>query len=91
MKPSNFMQQPVGSNAQKSEAETVARNIMVILWRTGDQFRKLSWDEYKAERQKDGNFSEKEHAYFDQVIGYCKSADTAALFSPVWKEAVTAV
>lgn len=85
--PSHFKNtSPMGSVIGKSEAETVARNIMVILSRTGDVFRPLSWDEYKTERMKDGNFSEKERRYFDQVIGYCKSADTAVLFCPGWAE-----
>lgn len=87
MKPSNFSKlSPMGSVAKKSEAETVARNIMVILGRTGDSFRPLSWDEYKAERLKDGNFSWKERPFFDQVVGYCKSKDTVVLFCPSWAE-----
>lgn len=76
----------MNSVLQKSEAETVARNIMVILARTGDYFRNLTWQEYKKERKKDGNFSENERSYFDQVIKYCQSEDDAILFSPVWGE-----
>ena len=76
----------MGSVLQKSEAETVARNIMVILARTGDEWRTLTWEEYETERKKDANtgFSHIEKGYFNQVIPYCKSADTAVLFSPVW-------
>ena len=85
MKPSNFTKQPMASVLQKSEAETIARNIMVILKRTGDFFRPLSWDEYKAERLKDGHFTESEKQYFDQVIGYCSNAESAKSFSPVWE------
>ena len=57
---------------------------MVILKRTGDEFRPLEWEEYKQERLKDKNFSEYEKKYFDKVIPYCKSADTAVLFSNSW-------
>lgn len=89
IKPSAFTKFPMGSTMQKSEAETIARNIMVILARTGDTFRLLTWDEYKTEREKDANFSTGERAYFDVVIDYCKSADTARLFSPVWEKAFT--
>jgi len=84
MKPSNFATFPWMSILKNSESEVVALNIMRILKRTGDEFRPLSWTEYKEERMKDGNFSVVEKPYFDKVISYCKSADTAALFSKVW-------
>jgi len=82
--PSNFLSNPMGSVLRKSEHETIARNIMVILERTGNIFRELTWDEYKKERKKDGNFSEGEKSYFDDVIIYCKSADTAKCFCKDW-------
>lgn len=85
MKPSDFIKTPWSSVAQSSEAETIAVNIMVILKRTGDKWRDLSWEEYSTERKKDGNFTVLEKKYFDQVIGYCKSADTAKLFSSSWR------
>ena len=81
----------MASVLRKSEAETVARNIMVILKRTGDTWRELSYDEYKEERQKDGHYTDQERRYFEQVIPYCKSAETAVLFSPKWADAVNAV
>lgn len=90
MKPSNFMKHPWSSVTQSAECENIARNIMVILYRTGDEFRHLEWDEYKAERLKDGNFSDIEKKYFDAVIDFCKNEDTAILFSPTWKQPVTA-
>jgi len=86
MAPSNFMVKPMGSVFQKSEHETVAANIMVILGRTGDTFRELSWKEYKEERIKDGNFSYGEKGFFEDVVPYTKSEDTARLFSPIWRE-----
>lgn len=85
MKPSDFTTYPWSSRVGKSEAETVAANIMVILKRTGDEWRELPWDEYKAERQKDGKFSEEERRYFDQVHEFTVSEQTARLFSPTWK------
>lgn len=84
MKPSNFTTYPWNSTAQKSEAETVAKNIMLILARTGNEWRPLGWNEYKAERLADGNFSERERPYFDQVVGFCESENAAVLFSPTW-------
>ncbi len=84
MKPSDFCIHPFSSITQNSEAETIARNIMVILSRRGDTFAPLSWDEYKSERVKDGNFSSLEKGYFEEVIVYCVSEDTAKLFSPTW-------
>ncbi len=91
MKPSDFTMQPYNSVLQKSEAETIAANIMVILKRTGDEFRELGWDEYKAERLKDGRFSGIEEMYFKKVIPYCKSEDTAKLFSPTWNNIVESI
>ena len=85
MKPSDFKGvQPWGSVMQKSEHETVANNVMTILRRTEDSFRPVSWEEYEKEREKDGNFSHDEKSFFDDVIKYFKSEDTARLFSPAW-------
>lgn len=83
-KPSDFAFHPWDCVFHKMEAEVIASNIMAILKRTGDTWRELTWEEYSNERCKDGNFSETEHAYFDGVIGYCKSEDTARLFSKDW-------
>lgn len=85
MKPSNFKKHPYGSVTNNSESETVARNIMVILSRTGDVFRSLDWEEYRTEREKDGNFTEREKAYFDKVSPWCRTAEQAATFSPTWE------
>ena len=82
--PSDFTNKPYSSVLQNSESESVAMNIMRILTRTGNTFRELSYDEYKLERLKDGNFSESERRYFDKVIGYCVSPATARLLSPAW-------
>ena len=84
-RPSDFIKDPFDSIKQKAEHEQIAFNIMLILKRTGNVFRKLSWTEYKKERLKDGNFSDGEKGYFNDVIDYCKSEDTAKLFSPNWK------
>ena len=84
--PSNFTDYPFNSVFKSSEHETIAQNIMLILKRTGDIFRTLKWEEYKVERLTDGNFSEGERAYFEKVRLYCKSSDTAQLFSETWKE-----
>lgn len=83
-KPSDFTEQPWNSVLQKSEAETIARNIMVILKRTGNKWRKLSWEEYKSEREKDGEFTESERGYFNQVLPYTLTAENAATFSKSW-------
>lgn len=84
MKPSNFTSYPMASVLRKSECETIAQNIMLILKRTGDVFRELTWDEYKSERLKDSGFSDAEKFYFDKVIGYCKTSDSAVLFCDGW-------
>ncbi len=86
MKPSDFTAHPWSSILYKSEAETIARNIMVILKRTGNEWRELSWEEYKTERLKDGGFTQSERRYFDDVIAYTTSPEQAAKFSEVWNK-----
>jgi hypothetical protein len=86
-KPSEFAKKhPFGSVFQKTEYEVIAKNIMTILGRTGDTFRELPWEEYKTERQRDKQFTDREEGYFDSVIEYCESAKTARLFSKSWKD-----
>ena len=84
MKPNNFKDQPSDSVLQKTEAEIIARNIMVILERTGNTFRELSWAEYAKERKADGNFTSSEWKHFDKAVRYCTSEETAKLFSEHW-------
>lgn len=69
----------------KSEYETIAQNIMKILSRTGNTWRKLSFEEYKTERLKDSEWSDREEIYFNEVVGYTISAEKAATFSSSWK------
>jgi len=85
MRPSDFTKFPFSSVLQNSESEQLAQNIMIILKRTGNTFRELSWEEYKLEREKDGYFSDTEERYFNKVIDYCKNSETAQLFSNSWK------
>jgi hypothetical protein len=86
MTPSQFTSKyPYSSIFRSSEHETVAMNIMVILKRTGDTFRDLSWEEYKAERLKDKDFYEFEKEYFEKVVTYCQSAEKAKTFSKSWE------
>jgi len=84
-KPSHFLNNPFSSSLQNSESEWVARNIMCILSRTGDTFRTLAWDEYKKERLKDGEFTEREKGYFNKAKPYCVSAEEARNFSKAWE------
>lgn len=84
MTPSNFKIEPWNSVFQQSEYETIAINIMVILSRTGNKWRELSWAEYKKERKKDGNFTDSERTYFIKVASYCYSWQSAITFSPAW-------
>lgn len=87
MKPSDFTKFPYDSIYQHTETEVVARNIMIILSRTGNRWRKLTWEEYETERMKDGGFTGLEFAEFEAAIPYCMSEDRARLFSPTWRDA----
>ena len=53
LKPSDFTNFPYDSVFHNTEREMVARNIMVILVRTGNTWRELSWEEYLQERIKE--------------------------------------
>jgi len=87
MKPSEFKNKStMGSILHKHEPEVIAANVMTILARTGDTFRALTWEEYKEERLKDGNFSERERPFFNQVVEYCATSHGAAAFCPGWAE-----
>lgn len=86
MLPSDFRVHPWASVFLKSECETIARNIMAILSRTGNAWRLLSYDEYVLERKKDGNFSTIEEKYFEMVVEYTHSPESAKMFSPTWKK-----
>ncbi len=82
--PKDFTNHPCGSISQKCEAETVAQNIMIILERTGNKFRKLSLREYKSERLKDDNYTFMEELYFKNVSKYCISEKKALEFCKNW-------
>ena len=70
-KPSDFSAEyPWSCVFETAEHEIVAMNVMKILKRTGNEFRDLSFDEYKIERLKDGNFSGIEEGYFNEVIWF---------------------
>ena len=83
-KPSDFRTYPWNSVLQNSESEIIAQNIMIILWRTGNVFRSMDWEEYKNERLKDSNFSEKEKSVFVKVMPYCTTSEKAKSFSKEW-------
>ena len=87
LKPSHFVAHPFNSATQNCECEVVAANIMRILKRTGDKFRPITPEEYTKERKKDGGYSKAEITCFHKVAKWCKNADTAPLFSPVWEKA----
>lgn len=87
MKPSDFQNQfPGNSVFSNNEHETIAQNIIVILSRTGDTWRELSWEEYLEQRMLDGK-SEKSFEYwkFMNVNDYCISEDGVRSFSPFWR------
>ncbi len=86
MKPSDFTNFPMGSIEQKCESETVAQDIMIILERTGNKFRKLGWREYKRERLNDNDFYDGEKPFFNIVVSHCTSASKAKLFSKAWNQ-----
>jgi hypothetical protein len=83
LKPSAFISAPMGSVLQKSEAETIAANIMAIRVRLGDRWP-LTWLDYKRERQKDGEFTMTEKGYFEEVYPLIEDQIGAISFAPAW-------
>lgn len=87
-KPSDFATKfPYKSVTGKTEDGTLALNIMKAMVFMGNEWSPITWEDYvKAWKEKGFDSCEKEHACFDRVNKYCKSEDTARLFSPVWEE-----
>lgn len=92
-KPSHFTTYPWScvERIRASECETVARNIMVILSRTGDAFRELTLEEYITERNKDEHrYHSMEEDFFLRMRWYCVNAEEARKFSPEWNTLIKA-
>lgn len=79
---------PSSSTLEKSEAETVAQNIMKIRKRLD------RWDidekTYEKERKKDSNWSSGELAYFRQVLPLLGNPRMCMAFSAKWGDAARA-
>lgn len=86
--PSVFTEHPWGSRMQKIEAENIARNIMIIRKRNGDEWP-LTWKQYEAGREKDGGAgcARGERGYFDEIIKRIPDAVGAIAFCDDWAEA----
>lgn len=76
MRPSEFI---LYEGTQNIKRRIVIENILRILTRDNDTFRKISWEEYSEIRLKEGNFSDDEHVYFNQ----------ASLYLPIARETQT--
>lgn len=104
-KPSDFATTyPWSSVARKSEVERIALNILKILKRTGDEWRELSWEEYKTIRLADEaaakaenpkyriNFAEYlERPAFEVAVPYTTSVLRVCAFSDSWKAIVAPI
>ena len=83
--PKDFLGLPTNESIERTfEIEVVARNIMVILHRLGNEIRYLTWEEYKEQRLVDGSFKEKEESYFDLANAYFGSVAQVKSFCPEW-------
>ncbi len=85
MKPSDLNCHPFDSVFDSIESEKVAFNIAEILARTGDVFRRLSWDEYTQERLKDHRVAAFDKGHFDRVVDYFNTEQSVTFFSLAWK------
>jgi hypothetical protein len=73
---------PMASIFRKYEHELIFKNILTILYRTQNVWRKLSWEEYQEERLKDQEFDEWELLYFNAVLPYTLNPKVVESFSP---------
>jgi hypothetical protein len=88
-RPSHFTNYPWSSVKQKSEWESIAQNIMRVMSEHGNDFSiGLSLEQYTAYREKEGGSVRISQESFDELMEYCKSAETAKLFSKDWKDGV---
>lgn len=90
LKPIQFTGYPWGSIFQNHESEVIARNIMIILARTGNTFRELTYNEYKQERFIDeGMYPENEKPCFEKVsyLALGKEEDLKK-FCPDWSKKI---
>lgn len=78
--PADFLRRCYGSIARNTESEIIFRNIMVILSKAGNTWRKLDFSEYEECRKEDGHFSDTEKDYFERVIAYTQSPEKAREF-----------
>lgn len=83
--PKVFTDKPFSSILQKSEAETIARNVMVIRDRLGKW--ELTAEEYQREREKDGSFTLGELGYFKEVAPLIRDSVGAMNFCETWQKA----
>ena len=83
LNPSQFRGHPYSSKVGKTEAEVIARNIIVIQKRTGDTFRELTWEEYQKERLGDAEHDSNrfvewaEKPWFERVMPYLTTSEGA--------------
>ncbi len=94
LRPSLFTMYPGSSILNRMEYEHIALFMMQILARTGDEFRSLSWAEYREERIKGWKddiqyaFQEGEDAIFKDVAYLALGDKTCILnFCAAWKDA----
>ena len=84
---------PIGSVSQKTECEFIAQKIVLFLFKYyGNTWIKLTWDQYKSflpvELHKlihsDPAVAKSQKEWFDRVIDYTVSYETAKLFCKEW-------
>jgi len=70
-RPSEYLSKfPSGSILYDYSSEQVIYNCLVILAKTGNTFRPLTFEEYQKVRKEDGCFSINERPHFDRVQKY---------------------
>lgn len=84
--PADYISYPWGSILNSTEHEMIARDIMVILYKTGNVFREISFDEYKKEKTKitKNIINASEESRFMQVVNFCKNPYMANSFCKNW-------
>lgn len=88
IKPSDLMNEhPWNSVLQNSENESMACSLLKTMNKNGNEWVQPTYQQYLDYKKETGGGPGGEDQY-DKIIDYLKSPDTAALFSPKWKEII---
>jgi hypothetical protein len=85
LKPSDFYLDPFMSVFGNADHESIARGIMAILVEDGDEWREVTWEEYRDRYNQTDDPILGDFRRFPKVSEYCQSPEKARTFSRNWE------